>query len=324
MKKCAYCETVLTGKNKTKEHVIPNSLIKFFPEQDITFTARNFYKDNLGLTVKDVCNKCNNGFLSELDDYGQRTIKQNFLREYLHDEVFKSSFDLPQLSRWLMKIAYNYHRCEKRSSKWFLENIEYIKGSIDDCLEFSLYAGLHVDMIPITERSIGYMPLAVYDNLIFKPFGNFKYEELLKGNLVEREAEIFKSLSSSFLFRFGSIRFLLLLWDKEITKEQKEINEIVMDVNFGNYSKISNIHDIVLKKVTDPLVCITPAIIHGGIGMDLYTQYIEGMVGDIQKLQETFGKFLKENPEGEALVESTVFPDNVKVQKKYNELFDKD
>ena len=64
MKHCAYCGIPLVKKIKSREHIIPNGLLKLFPEQNITFTANKAYKDNFGQAISDVCTICNGGYLS--------------------------------------------------------------------------------------------------------------------------------------------------------------------------------------------------------------------------------------------------------------------
>lgn len=74
---CIYCDTLLTGQNKTNEHIIPQwmirhleikhhrhniqpvskELIKFKPRYPVTHT----------FTYK-ICNTCNNGWLSQIDN----------------------------------------------------------------------------------------------------------------------------------------------------------------------------------------------------------------------------------------------------------------
>ena len=72
MKKCAYCGEELGSPlhDKTDEHIIPNSLLKLYPKQDISIYNTKRFVDNRGMTIADVCSSCNNGILSKLDSYG--------------------------------------------------------------------------------------------------------------------------------------------------------------------------------------------------------------------------------------------------------------
>lgn len=84
MKKCAYCGELLGTpfRSKTDEHIIPDSLLKLYPEQDISINNKSSFVDNRGMTISDVCSSCNNGILSELDSYGKQLIESNFYIPY--------------------------------------------------------------------------------------------------------------------------------------------------------------------------------------------------------------------------------------------------
>jgi hypothetical protein len=63
---CAYCEK--PGK-MTREHIFPTWLIGKTPTYDLKFSRiKRKYHSNEGV-VYDVCKKCNEGPLSQLDDY---------------------------------------------------------------------------------------------------------------------------------------------------------------------------------------------------------------------------------------------------------------
>lgn len=128
MKRCAYCNNEFEAKDFSREHVIPNGLLKLFPDQNITFTEEKAYKDNFGLVKKDVCTKCNNEELSELDDYGVNMIKENFLGKFGLEDTVYIKFNYNLLSRWLLKILYNNERVIGKSIDWFKNNIDYIMG----------------------------------------------------------------------------------------------------------------------------------------------------------------------------------------------------
>jgi hypothetical protein len=110
---CAFCDTY---GEVTEEHVMPewlrreivgkNELSVFNPKQK-RFTSIAAY-------IRDVCRKCNSGPLSGLDTYGRKVYDN-----YLSHVVFKGSeinfsYDFELLSRFLLKIIYNYDRFLKK------------------------------------------------------------------------------------------------------------------------------------------------------------------------------------------------------------------
>lgn len=74
---CAYCSK---EEKLTKEHIIPDALLDIFAECDFTIRGENYFKADP--IIKDVCFKCNNEILSELDNYGTNLIKKYFVSEY--------------------------------------------------------------------------------------------------------------------------------------------------------------------------------------------------------------------------------------------------
>lgn len=90
MKKCAYCGEILGSPfhSKTDEHIIPDSLLKLYPEQDISIHNTSRFVDNRGMTISDVCSSCNNGFLSKLDSYGKQLIESYFYIPYKFSDYY--------------------------------------------------------------------------------------------------------------------------------------------------------------------------------------------------------------------------------------------
>ena len=109
-KRCAYCNEL----NKiTKEHVVSKSVIK-----KLKINQSPGYEHSQGKyttnnsTIKDVCEECNNGPLSELDDYFISFIKSNLPLDtsIKSNSIIELEFDFDKLSRWLLKTLYNSER----------------------------------------------------------------------------------------------------------------------------------------------------------------------------------------------------------------------
>lgn len=78
------------------------------------------------ITIGDVCRTCNNGFLSELDDYGAALYKQFFAVPPRPGQRIQFVFDYDKLLRWLLKLAYN----TGRSRGWHSSLLQPLKESI--------------------------------------------------------------------------------------------------------------------------------------------------------------------------------------------------
>lgn len=112
---CVYCGHPFDANmhKKTREHVIPHSIIELFPEQNIVFSKNGTWRDANGQMTKDVCASCNNTVLSALDAYGVELIRTSFLNPISlsdKDNTFPVNLDYPVLSKWILKIAYNNSR----------------------------------------------------------------------------------------------------------------------------------------------------------------------------------------------------------------------
>jgi hypothetical protein len=106
---CAYCG--VEGK-MTREHVIPNGFIKDMNiEEQITWLNKAPVRViESEIKVKDVCSKCNNGKLSELDDYALKLIKEYNNKIEINTKKLFFKCDYSKLSRWLLKVCFNSAR----------------------------------------------------------------------------------------------------------------------------------------------------------------------------------------------------------------------
>jgi len=132
---CAYCNAV---SGLTREHVFS----KFIDSRD----AKQGRKPSLTnvragsdekvvsgeVTIADVCSKCNNGFLSELDNYGAQLYDTFFDISPRPGKQVRFACEYGRLLRWLLKLAYN----AGRARKWphhllqpIIHTVPYIMGN---------------------------------------------------------------------------------------------------------------------------------------------------------------------------------------------------
>ncbi|MFD2046615.1 hypothetical protein ACFSTA_20350 [Ornithinibacillus salinisoli] len=320
---CAYCNNTIEGRLiKTKEHIIPNGLIRLFPEEDITFMKERAFKDNSGLTIGDVCNVCNNETLSELDNYGNRLIGNHFMcslgigQNYNNEFQFEFNFHL--LSRWLLKIAYNYDRVEKSDSNWFTDNINYIlegEGSFKG--NFSLFAGLHINMLPVPEEVHGKLSLSIIKNPKLLPLG-------VTYGLYNKERNREKTISSElieniYIFRFSSAAFLLVLWKDGYDEEKIRFEEKI--TRLFTFEKLVPEHDLYeLRRVSEAFNCTTGyGAISGKQGLEFSERLIKHSIHgrNFWEARAKYTKLFSQDffDEGRRMIEAIEFPKNRKQRR---------
>jgi hypothetical protein len=120
--KCAYC-----GKEgKSTEHIFPTWLLKKTPAYKLKFSKIKGKVSPNENTVHDVCTTCNNGPLSQLDDYCHE-LYDSYWSHIVRDEV-EFRYDFAKLTRWLLKVSFNSARQQKVSEASFTSLIHYMLG----------------------------------------------------------------------------------------------------------------------------------------------------------------------------------------------------
>ena len=124
MSKCIYCER---NNLLTNEHVLPRWLYQYTQNQNIQLLQASpdkFLK--VQQTIKDVCQQCNNGVLSELDTYAKGRYENFFSNYVFKDQTVTFEYEYDLLARWLLKVSFNSARANGGDHESFLEYREYI------------------------------------------------------------------------------------------------------------------------------------------------------------------------------------------------------
>lgn len=247
---CAYCKN---DTKLTREHLIPMSLIDLFPECDINYMQDRVFKSE-NLVIKDVCSNCNNKTLSELDAYGASMVKDYFVKEYEPSDFLALPYDYLLLSKWLLKILYNFARSNKDDVAWFEQNMDYVLGKTDETiLPFSIFSGLAVNTAPIPEFFFQNIKLGVDFNPTILQDSMLEIVDLENRSVRIRENQqpvVFPKLNKSAILRFGSVIFLVFLWDEEIDSQEKDENEKTMLSTYPYSILNPNSEMAVLNRVT--------------------------------------------------------------------------
>ena len=128
---CAYCN----GPGPmTKEHLWPAALHRRFlaaeNASENAFWLRRVGKEIGGEPqIGDVCSRCNNGHLSELDAYICELFDRYFLRMAARYDRVIFEFDYHRLKRWLLKMCFNSARIHEAADLFaFRALLPYING----------------------------------------------------------------------------------------------------------------------------------------------------------------------------------------------------
>jgi hypothetical protein len=138
----------------TREHIIPNFLYREFPNQKLGYNQRADKYMTWEAVVRDVCERCNGGPLSALDNYARtflKAVKYERTYETTADITFSYDFDL--LARWLLKVSFNAARALSRAPALLKATVPYIlRGEIRPSIAFLSIEVLRDTPVPDSER----------------------------------------------------------------------------------------------------------------------------------------------------------------------------
>lgn len=231
--KCAYCGKETKG---TKEHIISCAILDLFPECYITFDNARDKVHQADPIVKDVCAKCNNQRISYIDSYAKDFISQYFTQKYTEHDMVEIEYDYVMVQKMLLKYAFNDLRSHKDDCTFFDEEmLHYLLNENDNSpkINVTVLCGLAVNVSPVPDAIFGNLKLRwckdpiLYANSIVR---NIDYEtgQVFLNDDVQKES--FPDLRISYLFRFNSVQFLLMCWDK--TSEKIEENNVVLSCQY--------------------------------------------------------------------------------------------
>jgi|LSQX01.3.fsa_nt_gb hypothetical protein len=329
---CQYCKKRYDNneRRRTAEHIIPYGIIELFPEQYISFFEGKKFIDNRSMTIADVCEKCNGTLLSPLDNYGKNLINNNFLSKIPVDkkeEEFPVEFDYYKLTRWILKILYNYQRLKKENTEWFKRALGYMLHDIRvENISFSMFAGVHINNTPLPEEFYTYKPLQIIDSpkLLVNSLGivTFGIDPYINSVTVS-------GAFATYCIRFGSLIVYTILWEKDIDPLQEEQYNKLMTHEFDFKRIVSNKSNYNLKSVSahsNTSMGYWHLISKSGISQDnmIVKNSIHGQsLSDCQKyFYDSKGE--EGMAKTRALVEMLEFPNNERIKRKYEKCFGKD
>lgn len=216
------------------------------------------------------------------------------MKKYKFHDTLSINFDFHKLSRWLIKIAYNYARASKEGTKWFLNNMDYILEKTYYHDNFSILAGINIDMSPLGEENGLYLPLCINSNLKFYESGCIPHETMVFGIKSNNEVNPLNlnAIYKSYSFRFGSARFILILWKKSFSVDEIN-NEIKLIDSLFPYKNILS-PNFILEKVNDAFLSNYSNIIIGNLGLSISDSRLFSLVPDFEKSRDYIRKINSE------------------------------
>lgn len=122
-KTCAFCD----GENPlTKEHVWPSSFLERIGKGHAHYSPKSGRVHGSDYIVRDVCQECNNVYLSPLDEYFCALYDRYMSTPFGANSSVTLEYDYDMLCRSMLKIAYNTARSAGSETEPFHRLCDYI------------------------------------------------------------------------------------------------------------------------------------------------------------------------------------------------------
>ena len=232
---CAYCGRESKG---TKEHIISCGILDLFPE---CFTTIDSVRNKVHMgdpMVKDVCADCNNNKISYIDSYAKEMVSNYFLRKYERDEKLEFAYDYTLVQKVGLKYAFNDLRSHKDDTTFYdSEVLSFLmsEGETAPLRNVTVLAGLAVNTSPAPDFIFGNNKIRWGKNPAFLSnsiIQNLDYETGQITHRSENPQQEFVKMNFSYVFRFNSVQFLMICWDKDISDEDLKSNNVVLQFQY--------------------------------------------------------------------------------------------
>jgi len=161
-------------------------------------------------TIADVCEACNNGPLSELDQYVCTLYERYFIHLVHSGDRVKFEFDFDLLLRWLLKVGYNVARA--RRGKWPVSSLADVRDYILGREELRPSSRILLQLVPPAKVEPGIvkdLPAATEAPPIFHRVAIF-------------DTKYSPGFRAGFLITLYSYYFYVLLEEDEISSQLRE------------------------------------------------------------------------------------------------------
>src|SRR5215469_14271461 len=125
-KACAYCGS---SGPFTRDLVFSKFLYRDYPEHKFGYHPQKDRYLTRETVVRDVCQVCNTGPLSQLDNYGRAFLEINrCYRQFRARAEILLRYEYDPLMRWLLKVSYNGIRATSRDTSSILPWVPFLLG----------------------------------------------------------------------------------------------------------------------------------------------------------------------------------------------------
>lgn len=252
--KCAYCGKEAKG---TKEHIISCSVLDLFPECYLTFDEARGLIHRADPIVKDVCAECNNGKLSYIDAYAKNFISRYFTRRYTENDKVEIEYDYTMIQKMLLKYAFNDSRSRTECCTFFDDEIlHYLLSEADDSPKenVTVLCGLATNVTLLPDAAFGNLKLRWCKNPLFLSNSTVQHIDYETGKIIlneDVETERFPDLQLSYAFRFNSVQFVLLCWNK--SSQKIETNNVILRCQYPYHFMKAAEQTAILPVCTDEM-----------------------------------------------------------------------
>lgn len=252
--KCAYC-----GKESksTREHIISCAILDLFPECYITYddARKKLYESDP--IVKDVCKECNNERLSYIDSYAKNFISKYFIQKYKENDNVEIEYDYVMIQKMLLKYAFNDMRSHKFDCSFFDDEIKhFLMYETDNTPKnnVTILCGLAINVSPLSEALTGNLKLRWCKDPFLYSNSTIKFIDYNTGQVIindDCKKETFEDLKVSYLFKFNSVQFLIMCWDKDSDKIEQ--NNVVLSCQYPYYLMNKRDNKAIIPQCTDEI-----------------------------------------------------------------------
>lgn len=252
--RCAYCGEETQG---TKEHIISCGILDLFPECYLTYDNERNKIHQADPMVKDVCAECNNKRIKYIDSYAKGFVRQYFTRKYTEEDTVEVEYDYVMIQKMLLKYAFNDLRAHKEDCSFFDEEIlHYLLNESDNTPKenVTVLCGLAVNVSPAPDAMFGNLKLRWAKDPILYSNSAVQNIDYSTGKVTLNKSvlpENFPDLRVSYVFRFNSVQFLLMCWDRD--SEQVEEHNVVLSYQYPYHLMKSEETRAVLPVCTDEI-----------------------------------------------------------------------
>jgi hypothetical protein len=203
---CAFCGI---QKDLSREHIFPNGVIRKYQSEMLSLNDKSEKTFKADLVVKDVCEECNNGVLSDIDARFVQLYEKYMLAPIMPGDSVTFDFNYHDLLRELIKISYNSARASvdgHNAIKALKKYTPYILGKVSEADDVHL-------RLQIVTSSVRFNTETNQSEGLFQA-------ELLRSAKMEYNGH----LNSSFKIRivaFNSFWFYIIVPSKKVNSAKK-------------------------------------------------------------------------------------------------------